>query len=451
MLEGKLDPSLIKNRKWREVRNILEKNPPPAVADLLISLDKSESLIVFKILPREFAADVFAYLNPEQKDTLLQSLNDKEAQQLITELDPDDRTELFSELPAAATQRLLRLLSPQDFKEVSVLLGYPETSVGRMMTPDYLAVQPNWSVAKTLKYIREKGKDSETVNMIYVIDDQGKLLDDIKLRYIILAQPTTKIKKLCNNVVVHLSAFDKREEAIQKIKKYDLIALPVVDSQGILIGIVTIDDLLDVHDEEVTEDIYKGAGISVHTDDLPYFGNIKKISVNLLYKHRISWLLILVFVNLFSGAALAHFSEIIQKNIVLIFFLPLLIDSGGNSGSQAATLVIRSLATGDVVTSDWLKLLFKELLVAGILGLTMAAAVSIVGFARGGIAVALITFLTMFFIIILSSLIGISLPFLFTKLKLDPATASAPIISSLADIMGVIIYFSTASLVFHFI
>jgi magnesium transporter len=305
-------------------------------------------------------------------------------------------------------------------------------------------------VAKTLRNLREKGKDSETINMVYVVDEQGHLVDDIKLRHIIMASPKTKIKKICNNTFVSLSAFDDQESALQMIKKYDLIALPVVDSKGVLIGIVTIDDLMDVQDVQVTEDIYKGAGIQVQTTDLLATGNIKTVSVRLLYQHRIGWLVSLVFMNLFSGAALAHFSEVIQRNIALVFFLPLLIGSGGNSGSQAATLAIRSLATGDVELADWFKLLYKELLVAALLGLTMAAMVYVIGYLRGGLAVALITFLTMIGIIVLSSLIGISLPFIFTKFKLDPAAASSPVIASLADIMGVIIYFSIALGVLRF-
>jgi magnesium transporter len=445
-----IDQELIKEHKWREARKVLEKNPPPAVADLLMRLNKSVALIVFKILPREFAAEVFAYLDPTQKDAFLSCLNDKEAQQIISELTPDDRTELFSELPAEVTRRVLQLLPPQEFKEVSLLLGYPEHSVGRMMTPDYVTCQPDWTVARTLRNIREHGKDSETVNMVYVIDEQGCLLDDLKLRHIIMAKPTVRIKKICNDTFVSLSAFDSQENAIQLIKKYDLVALPVVDSKGILLGIVTIDDLMDVQDVHVTEDIYKGAGIQVQTTDLLATGNIKTISVRLLYQHRIGWLVSLVFMNLFSGAALAHFSEVIQKNIVLVFFLPLLIGSGGNSGSQAATLAIRSLATGDVTLADWFRLLYKELLVAALLGLTMAALVYVIGYMRGGYAVALITFFTMIGIIVLSSLIGISLPFIFTKFRLDPATASSPIIASLADIMGVIIYFSIALLVLRF-
>jgi magnesium transporter len=452
-------PELIKERNWREVRKVLEKNPPPAVADLLMQLDRSAALIVFKILPREFAAEVFAYLDPVQKDNFLNCLNDKEAQQIISELTPDDRTELFSELPAEVTRRVLQLLPPQDFKEVSLLLGYPEHSVGRMMTPDYVTCQPDWTVAKTLRNIREKGKDSETVNMVYVVDEQEHLVDDIKLRHIIMSKPTTRIKKICNNTFVSLSAFDDQENALQMIKKYDLVALPVVDSKGVLIGIVTIDDLMDVQDVVVTEDIYKGAGISIQPNDLLATANIKSISVRLLFSYRIVWLLVLIFVNLFSGAALSHFSDIIQKNIVLIFFMPLLIDSGGNSGSQAATLAIRSLAKGDVTLTDWLGLFSKEFLVALLLGFTMAVTVSVLGFFRGlhftgllrdGYSVALITFLTMQCIIIFSSLLGISLPFIFTRLKLDPATASAPIISSLSDIMGVIIYFSIATVVLRF-
>src|SRR5690606_23466125 len=351
---------------------------------------------------------------------------------------PDDRTQLLEELPGQVTQRLLNLLSPEDLKEARWLLGYPAESVGRLMTPDYVAVRPEWTVEQALAHIRAKGKDSETINVVYVGDQEWRLLDDIELRRLILAAPGTRVEEIMDHAFVTVPAHADREEAVLLMLRYDLIALPVVDSDGVLRGIVTVDDILDVAEEEATEDFHRVGSVA------PLRTSLKEATVGYLYRRRILWLLALVVVNIFSGAGIAAFSDTIAASVALVFFLPLLIGSGGNAGAQSATLMVRALATGDVGMRDWLRMLGKELAVSGALGIAMAVAASLIGIVRAP-EVSLVVACTMFVIVIVGSLMGMSMPFLLTRLGFDPATASAPLITSLADIVGVIIYFSIAA------
>lgn len=436
---------LIQERRWTDLREGLMKWPPAEVAELLLDMDQADSVLLFRSLPRQFAAEVFAELEPHQQDGLLKNLTAQETSQLLADLTPDDRTALFEELPAQVTRRLLDLLSPADLKEARQLLGYPEESVGRLMTPDYVSVHPDWTVARALDHIRLRGKDSETINVIYVTDRSGKLLDDIRLRTLILAQPNDTIEQLMDHNVASLSAFEDREKAVQMIRRYDLVALPVVDSEGILLGIVTIDDLMDVEEAEVTEDFHRIAAVSVQRGEDGFIESIRNAPMNLLYRRRVAWLLLLVFFNIFSGAAIATFEETIVQAFALVFFLPLLVASGGNAGAQAATLMVRALATGDVRMNDWARLLGRELVVATALGVTMGVAVSFIGIFRGGSEIALVVALAMIAIVIVGSTVGMSLPFLFSKMGRDPATASAPLITSIADVFGIFIYFSIAA------
>jgi magnesium transporter len=429
---------LINTRNWAALRDSLKNWPPPETADLLLELPKEERVLVFRALGRDIAKDAFSYLNSEQQKELLLDMTDDETRQLLADLSPDDRTHLLEELPGAATQRLLNLLSPDDLKEAGFLLGYPPESVGRLMTPDYVAVRPDWTVAKALEHIRSLGLTSETVNRIFVVDDDWHLLDDIELRKFIVAMPHERVSDLMDNSVVSISAFADREEAVGLIRRYDQSALPVVDSDGVLVGIITVDDVLDVQVEEATEDFHKGASVGklkISLRDAP---------MTVIYRARIGWLLILVFMNIFSGAGIAAFEETLGAVISLAFFLPLLIDSGGNAGSQSATLMIRAMAIGDVKMNDWFRLIGKELGIALALGLTMAAGVTAVAYFRAPEIIPVVT-ITMIAIVLVGSLIGMSLPFIFTKLGLDPATASGPLITSLADISGVLIYFTIAT------
>jgi magnesium transporter len=430
---------LIAAQRWADVRALLDRWPVPEIADLLRDLGEPQRMLVFRLLPRAVSGEVFAHLESDEQNALLAQLSGDETRQLLAALSPDDRTQLFEELPGQATQKLLNLLSPEDLSEARQLLGYPEESIGRLMTPNYVAVRPEWTIAQALEHIRTRGRDSETVNIVYVTDARWRFLDALELRRFILAGLQQTVQEIMDNAYVVLSAFDDREQAVQALRRYDLPALPVVDSDGVLVGIVTFDDLLDVADEEATEDFHKGAAVA------PLRGSYLETGMGELVRKRAPWLLTLVFVNIFSGAAIAAFEETIAAVVALVFFLPLLIDSAGNAGAQSATLTVRALAMGEVRGRDWTRLLSKELVVSVLLGLTMALAVSVLAYVRAGPPVALVVALTMSIVVVVGSTIGTVLPLVLRRFGFDPATASGPLITSLADISGVLIYFSLAT------
>jgi magnesium transporter len=441
MLRDVIKPELLQliaARDWQGVRDALDDAPPAEVADLILHLRKQDRVLLFRALPREVAADAFAHLDLQQQDLLLRDLSDEETRTLLAELSPDDRTHVLEELPGQATQRLLNLLSGDDLEEARWLLGYPEDSVGRLMTPDYVAVRPDWTVGQAMRHIRAHGRDSETLNRIFVVDDSWRLLDDVELRQLVMADLQASVSEIMDHRVASISAFEPREEAVTAIRRYGQFVLPVVDSVGVLVGIVTVDDVLTVAEEETTEDFHRVASVG------PLRTSLREAPIRLLYRARVGWLLALVFVNLLSGAGIAAFEETLEAALALVFFLPLLIGSGGNAGAQASTLMVRAMATGDVQARDWLSMLFKELAVALLLGCTMAAGVALVAFWRAP-EVLLVATSTMVIIVLWGSVLGMSLPFLLTRFRLDPATASAPLITSLADISGVLIYFSIAS------
>jgi magnesium transporter len=441
MLKEELKPEvldIIEARDWKSLRDVLADWPAPEIADLLLHLRKADRVLLFRALPRTVAADVFSELEFDQQEALLLDLSDEETRHLLVDINPDNRTQLLAEMPGQATQRLLNLLGPEDLKQARWLLGYPIDSVGRLMTPNYVAVRPEWSVAQALEHIRAQGRNSETVNRIYVTDERWHLLDDIELRHFIFAPPSALVADLMDHGLVSVSAFADREAAIRLIRRYDLIALPVIDSGGVLVGIVTVDDVLDLAEEEATEDFHRVGSVG------PVKMSLREAPVGFLYRRRIGWLMALVVMNVFSGAGIAYFEDTIAAAVALVFFLPLLIDSGGNAGSQSATLMVRALATGDVRSADWFRLIGKELMVALAIGLTMAVGVSAISYFRAP-EVLVVVAITMTLIVLVGSLLGMSLPFLLTRFGFDPATASAPLITSMADISGVLIYFSIAT------
>jgi magnesium transporter len=430
---------LIAGRRWQEIREIVAQQPIAETADLLLELDRPDRVLLFRALPRSLSSTLFAELEAFQQNELLNDLTDEETRHLLAGLRPDDRTQLFEELPGQVTQKLLNLLNRDDLREARQLLGYPEESVGRLMTPDYVAVRPHWTITEALQQIRKMGRDSETVHNIYVVDNNWRLLDALDLRRFILADTSLQVQDIMDDAFVSLSAFADREEAIQAMQRYDLSVLPVVDSDGILVGIVTFDDVLDVIEAETTEDFHKTAAVG------PVLGNYRDATFSLLYRKRIPWLVVLVITNLASGAVIASYEATLEAAIALVFFLPLLIDSSGNAGSQSATLIVRALAMGDVQLRDWASLMAKEISVSLALGLTMSLAVWGIAYWRGGTTVGLTVAMTMFLVVMVGSIIGHSLPFILSRLNWDPATASAPLITSLADITGVLIYFYIAT------
>ncbi|HOE39072.1 MAG TPA: magnesium transporter [Bacteroidales bacterium] len=446
MVEVKFDfQTFFDEKNWRGLKRALNEYDSIQIAEILEDLEENQEIVVFRLLSREQAKEVFQLLSQEKQEDIIDGIahNVQNLSNLLNDIEPDDRTAFFEELPGKVSQRLIQLLSPKERQITLQLLGYPEDSIGRLMTPEYVAIKAHYTVDRAFQHIRKYGRDSETLNVIYIIDDERKLIDDIKIKELILADPQEKVANLIDSKFVALNVMDDQETAIKAFTDYDRVALPVVNDEGMLLGIVTFDDVMDVAEEESTEDFHKFGSIqSAITNPL-------KETIFNLYKNRIIWLVALVFMNVFSGAAISRYESVIQTMVSLVFFLPLLIASAGNAGSQSATLMIRALAVGDVQVKDWYKLIWKELLVSLLLGLTMAATVALVASFRAP-EIILVLVITMVLIVITGSLVGLVLPFIFTKFKLDPATASAPLITSIADICGILIYFSVAKWILGF-
>ncbi|MCK9452785.1 MAG: magnesium transporter [Bacteroidales bacterium] len=446
MMVDKVDfELLIENKEWKELKRLLNEYDSIQLAEFIEESPEKEKIILFRILSRIQSKEVFKLLSYEDQEQLIEGLMqyNRKLSDLLNDLEPDDRTAFFEELPGQVTQQLIQWLSPEERKKTIQLLGYPENSIGRLMTPEYISVKPQDTVEQTFAHIRKYGRDSETLNVIYIVDNDLKLIDDLRIKELILASPQQKIEELMDRRFVALNVLDDQESAIKVFRDYDRVALPVVSAEGVLIGIVSFDDIMDVVEEESTEDFLKFGSFQ------EAIANPLSARIGGLFKSRIVWLVALVFMNVFSGAVLSNFENLIQSVVSLVFFLPLLIDSGGNAGSQSATLMIRSLAIGDVKLTDWYKLIGKEFVVSLLLGITMAVAVAAVASFRAP-EIILVVSLTMILTVLNGSMIGLLLPFIFTRIKIDPATASAPLITSIADISGVIIYFSIASWYFGF-
>jgi magnesium transporter len=442
--------SLIAERKLSILKEILSDWTPADIADLIIDLPEQDKVIVFRVLSVDLATDTFEHLEFDTQEELLRAMGNEEAAAILNDMSPDDRTALLEELPGTSAKRLIQLLSAEERKIAQTLLGYPENTVGRLMTPDYIAVKQNWTVSETLEYIRKYGADSETLNVIYVIDEKGKLIDDIKIREIILAALDKDISDLMDENFASLNVHDDQEKAVEVFKKYDRVALPVVDNYGILIGIVTVDDVLDVAEEEATEDIQKLGGVTALEEP---FHTIPLLS---LMKKRVVWLTLLFIAQILTAVAMGFFENEISRAVVLSIFIPLVISSGGNSGSQAATLVIRAMAVGEIALADWWLIMRREILS----GLMLGGILGIIGFIQVAILANVFNVISSYWILIATtvffSLIGIvlwgtisgsMLPFILKRLGADPATSSAPLIATLCDVTGLIIYFSVATLI----
>ena len=439
---------LIKEKDWKQIKEVISELHSSDIAELFQELEVKYSLILLRLLPPQKQSEVFSELEGELQVEILNSLTDQDVKSIITELHPDDRTELFEELPPRLTRKLLNILPPEERREALQLLDYPENSVGRLMTPDYVALKKSWTVEEAIEHIRKYGKDAETINMLYVVDENWHLVDEIPIRRLILAERTQTINSLMDYQFISIAANSDQEEAIKLFEKYNLVALPVTDSGGRLLGIVTVDDIIDAMREEQTEDFTRFSAIKARSIDLELFTRIKEVPFKKIFRARISWLFLLLIMDLVTGGIIQGFQETIAKYVVLVTFLPVLVDTAGNAGSQSATLVIRALALGTVKLKDWFFLLGRELLIALGLGLTMGLGISFMGFLRGGsFQVASVVVLAMVINVIVGCLVGVLLPFIFTRLKKDPATASTPLITTLADIMGTGIYLGIAYLV----
>lgn len=440
----------IEKRDWKKVKELLQDVPSADLAEMIFEIGEHERGLVFRYLPREMASEVFSNLEPDEQDLLLHSLTNTETRQLLASMSPDDRTTLLSEMPSKVTRRLLGLLNSEDLEEARMLLGYPDESVGRIMTPDYVSVRDYWSIERALENIRFYGKDRETINIVYVIDKSGVLIGSVRLRTLILADPKDLVQEHIEyHNEVSLSALEDQEEAVKLMQKYDIMALPVVDSNNELVGIVTFDDIMDIAEEEATEDILKSASVN------PLKKGYHRAPIMDLYSKRVVWLVILVGLSILSSSIIAGFSDKLSSKAILFAFVPLLLGAGGNAGSQASTLVIRALVTGDIELKDILGTAGKEIFVGILLGLTLGAVASAIAYFRthsmvdDSIDVAIAVGISMTLIILVANLIGMIFPFILSQLKIDPAVASAPLIATLTDVTGLLIYFSVVSQIFQ--
>ncbi|MHC1739382.1 MAG: magnesium transporter [Ignavibacteriaceae bacterium] len=440
---------LINKRDFTSLRDVLEDWSPTDLADLISDLEVNEQAILFRILHKELATDTFEYLDVDEQLNLLKALGNEEVASILNEMSPDDRTAMLEELPAPIAKQLIAKLSHDERIIAQKLLGYPEYSVGRLMTPDYIAVREQWSVSEVLNYVREYGKDSETLNIIYVVDDKGKLIDDIRIRDFLLAPLADRVVDLMDGNYISLIVTDDQEKAVEVFKKYDRIALPVTDSTGILIGIVTIDDVLDVAEEEATEDIHKLGAVEALEE--PY------VDVTLweMMKKRAPWLSVLFVGEMLTASAMSYFEHAISKAVVLTLFIPLIISSGGNSGSQTATLVIRSLSLGELKLKNWFfvfkRELYSGLILGGILGTLGFLRIMVWQsmshpFGEYWLLLGFTVGFSLIGVVLWGTITGSMLPLLLKRIGLDPATSSAPFVATLVDVTGIIIYFSLAFL-----
>lgn len=441
---------LIEAKDWVALKDVLNDVPAVDVAELLEELDNEVAVVIFRLLKKQKAADVFSYLSTAKGAELLDMFTAQQLSEVMSNLEPDERVTLMEELPGHLTQRVMNSMKTDDRKQVQKLLGYPEESVGRLMTPRYVKVKKDWSIQKAMEHIRKFGHSVETVNVIYVVDENEKLIDDLRLNQLILADPEAKISSLMDESFEALSAFDDQEDAVKMLSKYDRVAMPVVDSDGILVGIVTVDDVIDVAEEETTEDMQLMAGMDALDHDYSQTGIFEMV------KKRIGWLIILFMGQMLTVTAMASYEKTLAAAAILSFFIPMIISSGGNSGSQAATLIIRALSTDDIAMDHWKIVLKREFLsgalLGGMLGLLGSIVIGMWMMSRGElfslelVLQALTVGCSLVGVVLFGNLSGSMLPFIMSKMGLDPAVTSAPFVATLVDVTGIIIYFSIALL-----
>ena len=441
---------LLEARNFMAIRASLTALTPADSAELIEDFEPAEQAALFRLLPMQLATEFFEYLPVEAQEELIHAMGNEQAAGILDAMSPDDRTALLEELPTAVCARLVESLSPRERAVALRLLDYPENSIGRLMTSEYLTLRDEWNVREVLDHIRSHGRDRETLNVLYVVDALGKLVDEVRIREILLAPLEAKVKDLRNDVLISLTATDDQESAISAFRKYDRTVLPVVDGHGGLVGIVTVDDILDVVEEEATEDIQKLGGMEQL--DEPYMD----ISLARLVKKRATWLVVLFVGEMLTATAMGHFQDDISKAVILAVFVPLIISSGGNSGSQAATLIIRAMAIGEVGLRDWWKVMRREIFSGLVLGLILA----VIGILRivvwsvfsdvygpHWLLLAMTVGISLIGVVLWGTLSGSMLPFLLKRLGLDPATSSAPFVATLVDVTGLIIYFAVAGVV----
>ncbi|MBO5166718.1 MAG: magnesium transporter [Lachnospiraceae bacterium] len=432
---------LLETRQYTSLRQKIAEMNEADVAVILEELETEDMLKVFRILPKDLAADVFSYMEVENQQMIITSMSEKDAAVIIDNLMADDATSLLEEMPANIVKKLLANASPETRSNINHLLRYPEYSAGSIMTVEYVDLKENLTVEQAIARIRKVGVDSETINICYVLDAQRRLLGTVALRYLLLSEPDDIIGDIMHENVISLHTLMDQEEVAAQFKKYDFTSMPVVDNENRLVGIITVDDVVDIMVEEATEDIEKMAAIV--SSDKPYM----KTGIFETFGKRIPWLLLLMVTSTFTEQIINIFTEALSACAALTMFIPMLMGTGGNAGGQVSVTVIRGLSLGEIEYKDVPKIIWKEMRVALMCGLTLSVAsfVKLMFFNRVGLMVALVVSLTLIFVLLLSKIIGCTLPILAKRIGFDPAVMASPLITTILDALSLIVYFQFAT------
>ncbi|MBQ7780596.1 MAG: magnesium transporter [Lachnospiraceae bacterium] len=432
---------LLETRQYTSLRQKIAEMNEADVAVILEELETEDMLKVFRILPKDLAADVFSYMEVENQQMIITSMSEKDAAVIIDNLMADDATSLLEEMPANIVKKLLANASPETRSNINHLLRYPEYSAGSIMTVEYVDLKESLTVEQAIARIRKVGVDSETINICYVLDAQRRLLGTVALRYLLLSEPDDIIGDIMHENVISLHTLMDQEEVAAQFKKYDFTSMPVVDNENRLVGIITVDDVVDIMVEEATEDIEKMAAIV--SSDKPYM----KTGIFETFGKRIPWLLLLMVTSTFTEQIINIFTEALSACAALTMFIPMLMGTGGNAGGQVSVTVIRGLSLGEIEYRDVPKIIWKEMRVALMCGLTLSVAsfVKLMFFNRVGLMVALVVSLTLIFVLLLSKIIGCTLPILAKRIGFDPAVMASPLITTILDALSLIVYFQFAT------
>lgn len=434
---------LLETKQYTKLRQFLAELNDADIAAFMEELEEADMLKVYRILPKDLAADVFSYLEVDNQQAIITSLSDREAANVIDNLMADDAVDLLEEMPANVVDKLLANAKPDTRQAINHLLRYPEDSAGSIMTVEYVSLKENMTVVQAIEHIRSVGLDSETINICYVLDTQRKLVGTVALRYLLLSEGDEIIGELMHENVIAINTLMDQEQVAAQFKKYDFTAMPVVDNEDRLVGIITVDDIVDIMEEETTEDMEKMAAIV--PSDKPYM----RTSVWETYKKRIPWLLLLMVSATFTGAIISSFEEALSVYAALIAFIPMLMDTGGNAGGQASVTIIRGLSLGEIEYRDVPRVVWKEVRVAVLCGSSLAVAnfVKLLVLDRVGILVALTVCLTLIAAVLMAMLVGCLLPVGAKRIGFDPAVMASPFITTIVDALSLLVYFRIATII----
>lgn len=432
---------LLENKQYTRIRQALAELNEADIAALLEEMGKEDMLKVFRILPKDLAAEVFSYMDVDNEQFVITSLSDKDAGIIVDNLMADDAADLMDEMPANVVKKILANASPDTRRDINHLLRYPEDSAGSIMTVEYVDLKENLTVEEAIARIRKVGVDSETINICYVLDTRRKLIGTVSLRYLLLHESSEVIGDFMNENVISINTLMDQEEVADLFKKYDFTSMPVVDNENRLVGIITVDDIMDIIEEETTEDIEKMNAIL--PGDKPYM----KTSVFETWKNRIPWLLLLMISATFTGRIITSFEDALSSCVVLTAFIPMLMDTGGNAGGQASATIIRGLSLNDIEFSDALKVIWKEIRVAVLCGLTLAACnfLKLMYLDRVGLMVSAVVCLTLVAAVVIAKVVGCTLPMAAKRIGFDPAVMASPFITTIVDALSLMIYFKFAT------